>query len=75
MPNGKQADIRAAFGEHVRSKRIQLGLSQEELADKAGLDRTYVGGIERGRRNVSLLNIKKLADALGIAVGDLFKNA
>jgi transcriptional regulator with XRE-family HTH domain len=75
MPDRKPVDIRVAFGDRVRSKRIQLGFSQEELADKAGLDRTYVGGIERGKRNVSLLNIRKIASALGVAVADLFENA
>lgn len=48
-------------------------MSQEELADKAGLDRTYVGGIERGERNFSILNLEKISKALGVDVGDFFE--
>lgn len=54
------------FASRVRSLRISLGLSQEGLAEKAGLHRTYVGSIERAERNVSLENIGRLADALGV---------
>lgn len=53
------------FGERVRSARELRGWTQEELAAEAGLDRTYVGGIERGERNLAILNINKLAVALG----------
>lgn len=60
------------FGESVRSRRKQLSLSQEELAERCQLDRTYVGSVERGERNVSLKNISKLAKALGISIQDLF---
>jgi transcriptional regulator with XRE-family HTH domain len=58
-------DARVQLGQAVRKKRLQLGLSQERLAEKAGLHWTYIGGIERGERNVSLLNIVKIARALG----------
>ena len=58
-------DARVQLGEAIRKKRLQLGLSQERLAEKAGLHWTYIGGIERGERNVSLLNIVKIARALG----------
>ncbi|MDX2076815.1 MAG: helix-turn-helix transcriptional regulator [bacterium] len=61
------------FGETVREIRKQRNLSQEEFAEKCGLHRTYVGGIERGERNVSLLNIIKMAQALNVTVGDLVK--
>jgi len=54
------------FGKTVRKFRKEKGISQEELADAAGLDRSYVGGIERGERNVSLLNIIKIAAGLRI---------
>ena len=52
------------FGKRVRELRLRVGLSQEELADRACLHRTYVGGIERGERNVGVLNILRLARAL-----------
>ncbi|MDG6347397.1 helix-turn-helix transcriptional regulator [Luteimonas sp. 8-5] len=60
------------FGEHVRALRLKQNLSQEELAHLAGVDRTYLGGIERGERNLSLKNVKRLADALGTSPKDLF---
>lgn len=62
----------ARFGERLRDLRKRAGLSQEELAHEAGLDRTYVSGIERGVRNPSLRNIARLAGALGIHVRELF---
>jgi len=60
------------FGGRIRTLRKQRSLSQEQLALLAGIDRTYIGGVERGERNLSLSNVKKLADALGIAAKDLF---
>ena len=60
-----------AFGAHVRSLRRGLGLSQEEVAHRAGLHVTYLSGIERGRRNPSLKNLRKLALALEIPLGEL----
>jgi len=63
---------REAFGSRLRELRIARGLSQEDMAHAAGLDRSYVGGVERGQRNVSLDNIHKLADALGVQVRELF---
>jgi transcriptional regulator with XRE-family HTH domain len=59
-------DPRTEFGALVRQHRMRLGWSQEELADRCDLDRTYIGGVERGERNVSLLNIVKIAAALEI---------
>jgi transcriptional regulator with XRE-family HTH domain len=59
------------FGARVRRRRKALGLSQETVAARAGLDRTYVGGIERGERNVALLNILRIAEALDIDPGEL----
>lgn len=55
-----------AFGTRLRAIREAAGISQEELADRADLHRTYVGSVERGERNISLANIHRLADALGI---------
>ena len=64
-------DPRVQLGKALRKERLRLGLSQERLAEKADLHWTYIGGIERGERNVSLLNIVKLARALGIAPSSL----
>ena len=61
-------DICKRFGARVRALRVACGLSQEDLAQKAGLHRTYVGGIERGERNISLVNIEKLAMALDVTL-------
>lgn len=59
------------FGQKLRSQRLKENLSQEALSFESGLDRTYVGGIERGERNVSLINIVKLAKALKINPSEL----
>lgn len=61
------------FGLKIRELRTIKGLSQEDLADLAGLHRTYVGGIERGERNVAFLNIVKLAKALEVSLSDLMR--
>jgi transcriptional regulator with XRE-family HTH domain len=66
-------DIRIRFGKAVRQKRHKLGISQEAFADLCELDRTYVGGIERGERNVALVNIEKIARALELSLSDLFR--
>jgi DNA-binding XRE family transcriptional regulator len=60
------------FGARVRNLRLKQGMSQEALALTCELDRTYIGGVERGERNISLINIHKIADALGVPVGELF---
>ena len=67
-------DILARFGNRVREKRTAFGLSQEAFADKCKLDRTYVSGIERGKRNLSLRNIEILANTLGITISELMKD-
>ncbi len=61
----------AALGQAIRELRLEVGISQEGLADEAGLHRTYVGGIERGERNVSFGNLLKLARALAVRASDL----
>jgi transcriptional regulator with XRE-family HTH domain len=68
MPN--QA-IRLRFGARIRQLRAGKGWSQEELADRASLHRTYVGAIERGEQNISLVNIEKLAATLGVSLAEL----
>jgi len=60
------------FGERIRELRHAIGLSQEELAFKSGMHRTYLGGIERGERNPSLKNIASIAKALGATLAQLF---
>ena len=64
--------FQARFGSVVKSQRLSEGLSQEELAHRSGLHRTYVTDVERGARNPSLNSIKKLSDALGVPLSDLF---
>lgn len=70
---GQNMDVLERFGKRVREKRAALGLSQEAFADKAQLDRTYISGIERGKRNVSLRNIQAIAKALGISIAELME--
>jgi transcriptional regulator with XRE-family HTH domain len=67
-------DVRVRFGKTLRKKRHKLGVSQEEFADICELDRTYIGGIERGERNVALINIDKIAKALKISLLELFRD-
>lgn len=71
MPDRDAVRLLRAFGASVRAIRLDRALSQEALAERAGLHRTYVGDIERGRRNVSLVNIDRLARALSTSPADL----
>jgi transcriptional regulator with XRE-family HTH domain len=73
MSDDSERSITEAFGQRVRAVRKEKGLSQEALALACSLDRTYVGGVERGERNISLINIYKIARALGVAEADLLK--
>lgn len=65
------ADIQKKFGDKLHELRKQRGLSQEDLASKSGLHRTYISDIERGSRNLSLKNIDKIAKALGLTAKSL----
>lgn len=70
-----RSSAHAAFGNAVREIRTQRAMSQEALADRCGLDRTYISGIERGERNPSLTNILKIADALGVRAAEIHDRA
>lgn len=65
-------DIRAIFGRQLKKLRLERELTQEELAELAGMHFTYIGQIERGLRNPSLVNLHKLAKALKVDAGQLF---
>lgn len=66
-------DIKEKFGNRLKTLRKEKGLSQEELALKSGLNRPYISGIEQGKRNVSLEVMEKLAEALGVEIGELVR--
>ncbi len=65
-------EILVKFGQKVREHRLKIGLSQEELAARAEMHRTYIGMIERAEKNITLVNIEKVAHALEIKIKDLF---
>lgn len=66
-------DITKVFGDNVRFEREKQGWTQEKLAEIAGLHRTYIGSVERGERNITLLNAEKIACALGVLLSELIK--
>ena len=73
MPRNIAADpFLSAFGSHLQSLRKKKGLSQEETADRAGVHVTYLSGIERGFRNPSIRNVRRLAQALSVPTRELF---
>lgn len=72
MNKKSELDINQRFGKAIRRRRREMDLSQEELAERAQLHRTYISSIERGQRNPSLENIEKLAKALDISISALF---
>jgi transcriptional regulator with XRE-family HTH domain len=67
-------DVRVRFGKSIRKRRQEIGVSQEEFADMSSLDRTYIGGIQRGERNASLVNVEKIAKAFRISLAELFRD-
>lgn len=71
MTRTKESDPRLAFGHAVRRLRENRGLSQEKLAELAGIHRTYIGDVERGTRNIALVNMTKIAKALGTSLSRL----
>ena len=68
-----EPNVKALFGQRVRQLRTLRGWSQELFAHQAGLDRSYMGGVERGERNISLENICLIAKALGVTPSKLFE--
>lgn len=74
MSQNNQLSIKQRFGKAIRRRRRELDLSQEELAERAELHRTYISNIERGELNPSLETMEKLVKALNITVSDLFAN-
>ena len=70
----RKRNVRQIFGQNLRCKREALGISQEDLAEKAGLHRTYIGSVERGERNVSIDNMERLALAVGATIEQLLES-
>ena len=70
----KKHDYLKKIGLNIRNARKEKGMSQESLALEADLDRSYVGGVERGERNISVVNLKKIADALKVPSSQLLQN-
>jgi transcriptional regulator with XRE-family HTH domain len=66
-------EILRKFGQKVRQERTKLGISQEELAARAGVHRTYIGMLERAEKNITLENIEKICKALDISIKDFFE--
>lgn len=73
-PNAKD-HLLVAFGAAVRATRVHREISQEELAHRSGIDRSYLGAIERGEQNAGLLHVAKIASALEITMSELFASA
>jgi len=75
MKKRAKSSIRERFGFAVKSRREELGLTQEEFAERAGIHRTYISDVERGGRNIGLLNIERVADALDLSIAELLQRA
>ena len=70
----RKGKLQEAFGNAIRKHRLAAGLSQEDLAERADLHRTYVGDVERGERNVSLINMWKISEASGVRLSRVLKD-
>lgn len=68
-------NIKERIGFRLRELRVEKGLSQEKFSFECGLDRTYIASIEQGKRNVSIVNIEKISNALGMRVSDFFDSS
>lgn len=75
FPDYRNHSELAAFGAAVREFRREMGLSQEALAAEAGLDRSYMGGVERGEHNLALVNLVRISKALGVTLAELMARA
>ena len=71
----KNSAVRHQFGETIRQERLTQNISQEDLAEKCGLHRTYIGSVERGERNLAIENIVKISSALGLKASELLKKS
>jgi len=71
-PKDPKSEVLTTFGKRIQELRKQRGMTQEQLADAASLHRTYIGMIERAEKNITLINIEKLAKALKVSIRDLF---
>lgn len=68
-------NIKERIGFRLRELRVEKGLSQEKFSFECGLDRTYIASIQQGKRNVSIVNIEKISNALGMRVSDFFDSS
>ena len=73
MATARPSSLRRTFADNVRARRKELGLSQEELADRAQVHRTFIGHVERAETNISIDNIDRISAALEIAASDLLR--
>lgn len=73
LPSEERPLVLTAFGAAVRRYRKERGLSQEAFADECGIDRSYMGGVERGERNIALVNVARIVATLGMQPSEFFK--
>jgi transcriptional regulator with XRE-family HTH domain len=75
LGKAQEEALQGAIGKAIRQRRDEFGISQEELADRSGINRTYIGDVERGERNVALVNIVVFAQALDLTASELLKRS